>query len=270
MAPNGRLLHISEVKGNGLACECVCPSCHSKLIANQGKIKAHHFAHYSDRACVFAYETMLHLLAKQVIADRKEVLLPPVVARHKNLEMDIRGATICPLYEVIIEHDMGGMRVDILGRHRAKNVTKDLIIEAAVSHKCELKKVAMIRERKAAAIEIDLSKVPRNASKKEMEQAIIATAPREWIYNGPKESAIQQLRTKLESSATADRERERQKSQQQKAKLEKQAVGFAESFRAIKTVPPGPGEPADQDRVALVLDANLMGTRSRGTIRDHT
>jgi hypothetical protein len=257
MAPNDRLLHISEVV-KGLACGCVCPSCGGKLVANKGQIKAHHFAHYSDRACVSAYETMLHLLAKQVIADRKHVMLPRVVAEYKGLTEIVHREMLFGLDEVIAEQNLGGMRPDIIGRPRAGDVTKDLIIEVAVSHFCEPEKRALIRERKMATIEIDLSKVSRNASREEMEQAIITTAPRTWLYNGLQESATERLRTEFERRADAAREDERRKGQQQQAKLETQAAGLAESFRAIKTVPPGPGKRADQDRVGLVSEANLM------------
>lgn len=257
MAPNGRLLHISEVE-NGLACGCVCPSCRGKLVANKGPIKTHHFAHHADRACVSAYETMLHMLAKQVIADQKQVMLPRVVAEYKDLAENICAEVIFTLDEVIIEPDLGGMRPDIVGRHRAGDGTKDLLIEAAVSHFCEPEKVALIRARKVAAIEIDLSKVPRNASREEMEQAIITHAPRRWLFNGRLENAIERLQVEFERRAAANRERELRRHQQQQVNLEAQAARLAESFRTIRTVPPEPGKPADQARVELVLDTTLM------------
>lgn len=257
MAPNGRILHISEVE-SGLACRCVCPSCGGKLIANKGLIKTHHFAHHSDRLCVSAYETLLHRLAKQVIAEQKQVMLPRVVAEYENLTETICNEGIFTLDEVVIEPDLGGMRPDILGRRRVENGIKDLLIEVAVSHVCEQKKVELIRERKAATIEIDLSNVPRNASREEMEQAIITTAPRKWLFNNRQESAKEELRAEFERKAAAERERQLRRRQQQQAELEAQADRLAELFRTIRTVPPGPGTPEDQNRLELVLDTDLM------------
>lgn len=65
---NGNLVHIDNV-ANGNKCGCFCPACKEPLIAkNSGKKKTHHFAHFSDINCEFAYETMLHLLAKEKIS----------------------------------------------------------------------------------------------------------------------------------------------------------------------------------------------------------
>jgi len=184
-------------------------------------------------------------------------MLPRVVAQYNGLTENIHDEVRFTLDEVVIEPDLGGVRPDILGRRKVEDGTKELLIEVAVSHFCEPKKIELIRERKVAAIEIDLSQVPRNGSREEMEQAIITTAPRIWLFNGLRESAIERLRAEFERKAAADRERELRRRQQQQAELEAQADRLAESFRRIRTVPPRPGSPAAQGRVELVLDTRL-------------
>lgn len=63
----GKLVNIDEVE-NGSACQCFCPACHEPLIAkNNGEIREHHFAHKSGTECEHAYESMLHLYAKEAI-----------------------------------------------------------------------------------------------------------------------------------------------------------------------------------------------------------
>ncbi len=63
----GKLVNIDEVE-NGNACQCFCPACHEPLIAkNNGDIREHHFAHKSGTECEHAYESMLHLYAKETI-----------------------------------------------------------------------------------------------------------------------------------------------------------------------------------------------------------
>lgn len=63
----GKLVNIDEVE-NGNACNCFCPACHEPLIAkNNGEIREHHFAHKSGTECEHAYESMLHLYAKEAI-----------------------------------------------------------------------------------------------------------------------------------------------------------------------------------------------------------
>lgn len=63
----GTLVHVDNVP-NGKACMCVCPACKGLLLArNNGKQKIHHFAHQPGVDCPTAYETSLHLVAKDKI-----------------------------------------------------------------------------------------------------------------------------------------------------------------------------------------------------------
>ena len=63
----GNLVHIDNVP-NGNDCGCVCPACKKPLQArNAGLIREHHFAHQVGVDCPTAYETSLHLLAKEKI-----------------------------------------------------------------------------------------------------------------------------------------------------------------------------------------------------------
>lgn len=87
---NSNLVHIDSVV-NGKECECFCPSCKEPLIAkNGGKKKIHHFAHISGIDCVTAYETMLHLLAKEKIRkaflEKSEFIINFEYKSHCNKE----------------------------------------------------------------------------------------------------------------------------------------------------------------------------------------
>ena len=75
VAESGELAHVSEVQ-NGLKCACTCPVCDGALVARQGKVKEHHFAHASGEECRHAAETALYLAAKDMLAKRKEIALP--------------------------------------------------------------------------------------------------------------------------------------------------------------------------------------------------
>jgi hypothetical protein len=64
---DGKLINVDHVP-SGQACGCVCPACKEPLVAkNKGQVRIHHFAHQSGADCNLAYETMLHLLAKEKI-----------------------------------------------------------------------------------------------------------------------------------------------------------------------------------------------------------
>src|SRR5215207_4267607 len=154
-APDGRLLRASAVPA-GLACGCSCPGCGAPLVARRGGRRAAHFAHATGRACAAAHETVLHRLAKQLIADGAPLALPEVAAVHG-----------------------GRRRPDIL----AAVAGRPLLVEVAVTHPCGPEKLALIRERRLAAVEIDLSRVPRDATPDALERAVLRSAPRRWLWN---------------------------------------------------------------------------------------
>ncbi|MBQ3259649.1 MAG: hypothetical protein IJA66_01005 [Alistipes sp.] len=65
----GQLVHIDSVP-NGMHCNCICPACKEPLVAKNGGLKKiHHFAHQSGASCLYAAETILHLLAKTKIQE---------------------------------------------------------------------------------------------------------------------------------------------------------------------------------------------------------
>ncbi|WP_437494966.1 competence protein CoiA family protein [Sorangium sp. So ce1014] len=254
MAPDGRLLHISEVS-SGLGCGCVCPACRGPLVANKGTKKTHHFAHHSIRDCVEAYETMLHLLAKQVIAERKLVMLPAVQAEYKGLRSAVHPGKEFRPDEVVVEVWLKGMRPDVVARITRKGQTKELLIEVAVTHFCESEKIGLIRARRMAGIEIDLSRMPRNVSRKEMEDAIIASAPRRWLFNNVQEQRVEQLRAEFERSVAEERERE----QRIRRLLDAQARELVAYFRETAAALPRRRAPAEQKHIDRVHSAGLAG-----------
>lgn len=68
LSAEGKLVHIDSV-ANGKACGCFCTYCGEPLQAKQGAKRKHHFSHLSGTQCEPAYESMLHLLAKEKIQE---------------------------------------------------------------------------------------------------------------------------------------------------------------------------------------------------------
>jgi len=156
----GSLRHVNDV-GNGLSCGCVCPSCGSNLIAKQGAATAHHFAHEGDAVCSGAAETALHLAAKEILAKHMRMHLPALDVTAKVL--DSAGgshsatksipATPINFDSVSLEVRLNGLVPDIV----TTVGTKTLIVEVAVTHFSDERKLRLLRERGLAAVEIDLS-----------------------------------------------------------------------------------------------------------------
>lgn len=126
------LVHIDSVLKGG-ACKCKCPLCGNWLDAkNGGNIREHHFAHSHGSVCEGAYETTLHLLAKQVLLEEKALMLPPS-------EDETRPTGYAKLINVDLEKwdSQYGFKPD------AEGILEDgrrLLIEFYVSHKVQKKK----------------------------------------------------------------------------------------------------------------------------------
>ena len=188
-APDGRLLRASDVPA-GLACGCSCPGCGAPLVARRGGRRAAHFAHATGRACAAAHETVLHRLAKQLIADGAALDLPEVASEHGGRRRPVRPATTIRPEAATLERGLDGLRPDIL----ATVAGRPLLVEVAVTHPCGPEKLALIRERRLAAMEIDLSRVPRDAAPEALERAVLRSAPRRWLYNRLAEAAEAEMR----------------------------------------------------------------------------
>lgn len=62
---SNRFIHVTEAE-RGLACDCRCAACGEPVIARQGDVREHHFAHTSnDEPCASSYESDLHRFAKR-------------------------------------------------------------------------------------------------------------------------------------------------------------------------------------------------------------
>jgi hypothetical protein len=200
LSSDGRLVHVSEVE-RGLRCGCRCAACGGALVARRGDIRAAHFAHHASAECAGAWETTLHLLAKQVLSGSNRVLLPEAVATVDGLTERVARAAWFTYGAVREEVDLGSVRPDVVVTGKGR----DLLVEVAVTHFCDAEKVAKLRGRDLPAIEIDLSRVPRLASREQHADQILRVAPRAWLHNAKLSAAEERLRAVAERR-TAERD----------------------------------------------------------------
>lgn len=152
---SSRLVFVSEVP-RGLACQCRCVACNEPLIARQGAVREHHFAHASGREpCEVSHESLLHQYAKQVIQEAGELEVPieAAVAQHLGLPPSAEGSARLSLPQIDLEQCIGDIRPDLLAH------TKDglaMAIEVAYSSFCSPQKVRQFEAKSLAALEIDL------------------------------------------------------------------------------------------------------------------
>jgi hypothetical protein len=145
-----------------------------------------------------ALETALHRFAKQIIQERGEIRLPPVVADVGGAKEEIHPGGVFRLTDVVQEVAVAGMRPDIVARQGDKT----LFVEVAVWHKVGCDKHALIEARRQSTIEIDLSDCRHEIDVAVLERLILREAPREWLFNAAKHDREEPGR-KAEAAARA-------------------------------------------------------------------
>jgi hypothetical protein len=178
---NGTVVHISEVV-SGLACRCYCPGCKAPLVARKGDLKDHHFGHHGASetpTCQTGAETALHKFAKECLGRRLELSLPALEQLSGASARSSYPGGLFGFDAAILEHRLDDIIPDVIVRKRARN----LMVEFRVTHPCGEAKVAKFVDMNVAAVEIDLSWLPRDVTRIGLEEAILVQAPRRWLHN---------------------------------------------------------------------------------------
>lgn len=194
---DGRVWAPGEV-AKGKTCGCACPGCHAPLAAKaqESRRKRPHFAHLTDTGCQTGRETGIHLRAKQLIAERQELVIPawigdpinmpnPPHARDeegrlhwgRQIHRPIRRVG---LRDIEVERSFGTYQPDVYARDEAG----ELLIEIRVTHAVDDSKAARVQAQGRRMVEIDLSQLHRNTphDQNAFEQAVLFDpANRGWI-----------------------------------------------------------------------------------------
>lgn len=207
---NGILLHVSDVV-SGLACGCTCPYCKAKLQANKGTSgkRVHHFSHdpaSNVEECQTAFETSIHLMAKQILEKQKNVIFPLLeltISMHDDENYEYSETIeVVPkenrnFSQVELEKRLGDIRPDIIA-YTSSNLP--ILIEIAVTHFSGSEKKEKIRKMGLHAIEIDLSKINYFITESELTKLVIDEFKNKiWLSNPDAIDAKEKLREKLDN-----------------------------------------------------------------------
>lgn len=238
LCPDGGTILISDHRAKSLK-GLVCMACGTQLIAVKGAERAWHFRHRSDRDCRHGGETALHLLAKAVLEQRPEILLPAIMVQTRDMSEEIKPAQWVKLAGVRLERREDGFVPDV----QAEIDETPLFIEVRVTHAVDIEKGHRIAARGVSTVEIDLSGLPRRSSLDLISEAIRHKAPRSWVF-----SRLGALRT------AQQREQEDRQDAQKAEKLRREIEDVAS--RVVKA----PGV----RRATRTEEANLRRARRLG------
>jgi hypothetical protein len=178
LSATGALVSVADVP-RGAACGCTCPGCGANLIAAQGDILAWHFRHESDADCTSGYETMAHLLAKEILYHSKVMKLPALVARRGQRQRIVLPERIGRLGKATQEPWWEGVRPDLI----VAIDNTQIAVEILVTHRVEADKAAVFEQHGMPAIEIDLSAFRHGLEEKAFREAVLLKATRSWIFH---------------------------------------------------------------------------------------
>ena len=151
---NGRLVHVDDVL-SGLACDCTCPGCGASLIARKGKKNQHHFAHANGADCSGARMTALHMLAQQIIQEKKKIRKPWFKDYCEDPSKEIYFESV--LLEQRFKTTEINRRPDCVGIIKNGDKQYEVWIEIKVTHEVDEEKLNNIKHLGAICMEINLS-----------------------------------------------------------------------------------------------------------------
>lgn len=216
---DGKLVEISEVE-RGLGCDCTCPCCGSKLIARKGKLKTPHFAHYQNPDCEHGFETALHLAAKYIIEQRREIQLPELWQDMGRFGMQKLTEVRFPkVSEVTVERRLGDIVPDLLLDFSGQK----LLVEIAVTHFVDSEKLAKIMSLGISTIEVDLSSFLNEPLhfQKLSNILIEQVEQKRWVFNVKLKELLQKKLKELEAEEKRQKLEQAENAQMQKEEREK-------------------------------------------------
>ncbi|GFE79237.1 hypothetical protein GCM10011487_12370 [Steroidobacter agaridevorans] len=187
------LVHIDSVP-RGKACGCRCVSCAEPLIARKGDIRVHHFAHAQQNQCTGALETLLHLLAKEILRTASVLALPDYTWRREqslgdrliHLEQAIVAGGRARLSQVLIEpRTFEGIIPDVVFATQARDGSaRTILLEVTVSHPVDAEKLKRLRALNLPALELTLKPAHARLTRAELEKRILqGSAGKRWLFH---------------------------------------------------------------------------------------
>lgn len=192
---DGALVYIDRV-ARGLDCGCTCVRCGDSLIAKKGRKRRHHFAHTGESDCDGGVETILHKLAKELVAQLPSIALPEY---RFQCAYSYRGYRITPPARVIvparrvpidrvcIEEPIGPIIPDLIIEREGHR----LLVEIEVTHPVDRAKQRAARKLDVAMLAVQLGPSDAALSRDQLRVKLDTDlACKRWVFN-PKQRAAE-------------------------------------------------------------------------------
>lgn len=196
---DGIIRHVDEVE-TGKACACVCLECDAVVYAKNRGNRAHHFAHAAETNC--SGEGVLHRVAKQLVAHiaRVEGLILPETCGSTYRE-DWRGDSTFIEWKLpsrtftAVEAELESQRWrDVIPDILLTDASGSLLaVEIAVTHFKGEVEAEFYRRTKVDAVEVDLSDISWQSSRKDLIDRLKGRFPYRWIFQSEADAEAKKL-----------------------------------------------------------------------------
>ncbi len=189
---HGGLIHVDAAR-RGKACNCRCLACDEALIARQGEVKAHSFAHASGTECQFAVDAMLSRLAKELILAAGTFVSPSLMVR--SLGAGPLGAIRQEETLAACRLRVGSVDVDRRVHPQRPSVVmmvngRELLLELTYGHRLDARKRSAIEKLALPAIEMHVGEGMFATVEQFGRQLLQDVDHKHWVFN-PKANVIQ-------------------------------------------------------------------------------
>lgn len=193
-------------------------------------------------------ETLLHLIAKQILEEEKRIRLPDLTGTARTTLQDGESLTASKSYpgamvqldEVALEKGMGRTRPDVIAQMRESFPWEagPILIEVTVTNAITEERMQRIRHNNLPTLEIDIRQLGGKVSRGEYARLVVdEVAGKRWLYH-PAEVLLRQGAAVTLSQLASERNREIEQRREQEVEQEK----FRKIPESLQRIIPPPSE----------------------------
>ncbi|UCV22196.1 hypothetical protein [Ferribacterium limneticum] len=237
-------------------------------------------------------ETLLHLKAKEILEQEKQIQLPPLaVSSKRELPMGqviekkrSRAEQLVQLAEVRLEQHLGEIKPDVLASTIAVGdwPADTLSIEITVTNTIDEERLERIRQKGIPTLEIDVSRMGGKVTLEEFKNLIVhEVAAKRWLYHPWLETEKRNLDSLVEQEAVIALEKQQRQAEKDRRERELMQLPLTElADRYLKAVETYgnlrvQSEAPDSDKIALARSlgqvyeyAKIFGKRGYSEAQD--
>ena len=193
-------------------------------------------------------ETLLHLIAKQILEEEKRIRLPDLTGTARTTLQDGESLTAGKSYpsamvqldDVVLEKCMGRTRPDVIAQMRESFPWEagPILIEVTVTNAITEERMQRIRHNNLPTLEIDIRQLGGKVSRGEYARLVVdEVAGKRWLHH-PAEVLLRQGAAVTLSQLASERNREIEQRREQEVEQEK----FRKIPESLQRIIPPPSE----------------------------